>query len=207
MHADMLRSFIRAELGELLDAERVHLAVLPHMVTVVRDARKQRIIRTRIPQARLHSEQLHEVWEANNARGAERSCGRIRQLVRSYERACGALSTDADEVAVSHLLRMDDYLIAACTFALRCAEAISETPTALTLSGILAAKQCAREALAECSARAVFRRTGESSSQRTLNRHRPSSVKVENLDNASAIFDDVRHSPHSNDTTATATSL
>jgi ferritin-like metal-binding protein YciE len=150
MHAEMLRSFVQAELGELCDAERVHLAALPHMATVVRDARKQRMIRSRIPQAHLHAEQLHELL-ANYADSDSRSCGRIRQLVRSYERACLAPAVDADEAVVAHLLRMDDYLIAASTFALRCAEAIAETPCAMKLGEILAAKECAREALTECS--------------------------------------------------------
>lgn len=195
----MLRSFVRSELAELWDAERVHLTVLPHMVTVVKDVRKQRMIRSRIPQAHLHAEQLHQLLKTSDARDDARSCSRIRQLARNYERASIAIPAEMDELAVVHLLRMDDYSIAALTFALRCAEAIADTSVALTLTSVRAERYCARDALAECSASPdVFRGSSEFGLCGTSNRHRPTvTVLVDGRDGA--VFDDVRHAPHITD--------
>lgn len=196
MSSDMLKAFLCAELGELWDAERVMLCVLPQVVAQVKDAQLGRIIRARMPLVQLHSEHVQRLLAGYSAE-EERSCARIRRLASDYGRMCSG-TTNIDEAAALQLLRMDDYSIAAGTFAFRCSRAVGDLTTAMTLDGMIGEKQGSRESLAESAigSRAISQLI-VATRKRTFPRNHPFRPIIDDgVDRAHSVANDSRHSPH-----------
>lgn len=199
MTPNMLQAFVCAELGELWDAESQVSQHLPHMVQRVRDGRTRRLVRSRVDQSQLHAERFDELLKFYGHSANSRSCARVRQSLSEYERRIADPLLDPDEVVVSQLMRIDDYSIAACTFAVRCAEAVADVAGAMTLTGIIAEKHAAKEALSECS-RMLVRTHGSlaaTASTCASNRHRTwrAADELESHEQRYSVVNSPRHSP------------
>jgi ferritin-like metal-binding protein YciE len=149
----MLKSFVAAELGDLWDAEREILRILPRVAARLRDAHARSLVLERIPLSEVHERCFRTLLELHRHPEKTRACARVRQLAGDCDRVCNDACYPRDSVLVSKLLRTDEYSLAACILASRCAEAIADISTVLALAGIIAEKHASRAALLEHAAR------------------------------------------------------
>lgn len=196
MTAHLLSAFVFAELSELWDAEHEVQRIYPHMIVNCAGLRTRRVLRERSVESARHLEQFQTLLRGYEHTGAPRCCTRVRQWVADYTRMAADPLNDAEAVASAHLLKIDDFMIAGCTLASRCAQAVADLSTVQAVDRIQAEKSEARNALVEAMQKSGtfpggFRLVRESGA-----RHRCWLASAEfSGDEHSPVLSNPRHSP------------